>query len=201
MDSNGLEQGLERPKKKKKAPSKRAPPTRKQKVLHWRRAAMYRRRAKKGIETKRLRGHISVLYPGFRGGNRVGIPNGMRRPEAEKLWAEARAKAEVIYQVMVEKGIAPPLTDENCEEVTVKGLHDEDVIVKVPKTDEGKAGLALKMAVVEMLSPLTKQSARQAAIRTVLEWTKAKPASKSEVTVNKAEEWLAQVMAEAKNDK
>jgi hypothetical protein len=60
----------------------------------------------------------------------------------------------------------------------------------VPKTEAGMAEAALREAVIGALSPLTHSASKPTYIRTVLEWTKPKPAQTSNVNLN-SEEWLA----------
>lgn len=104
---------------------------------------------------------------------RAGVPDGMRKPKADVLWAKARVKAEKTMAELKTAGL----------------LNDADEM----------ASEALQEALTVMRSPSTKQVKLQAA-KLVLEYTKAKPAAKSEITVNKAEEWLAAVTADADND-
>ena len=96
--------------------------------------------------------------------SRKGIPDGMRREEAEEAWALARQKAKEDMANLKKAGIMDA-SDERAEEAMVATLE-------------------------VMRSPMNQQTQLQAA-RQVLEWTKAKPASKSEMTVNAAEAWLA----------
>jgi hypothetical protein len=98
-------------------------------------------------------------------GARCGVPDGMRKAEATVLWDKAKESAK---QTMAELKDAGALT-----------------------TDE-KANEALETAITLMRSPM-KQETRIAAARLVLDFTRSKPASKSDITVNKAEEWLAAV--------
>jgi len=104
---------------------------------------------------------------------RFGIPDGMRRRTADELWAEARRKAKATMTALKDAG----------------ALKDAD----------DRAEMALEAALEVMHSPLNQQT-KLAAARLVLEWTKAKPAAKQEVTVNAAEAWLAQ-LAEGGDDK
>ena len=65
----------------------------------------------------------------------------------------------------------------------------------VVSEDEVHGNKALHYALSVMKAPVDQKIGLQAA-RTVLEWTRPKPVSKSEVTINKAEEWLAAVTSE-----
>jgi hypothetical protein len=105
---------------------------------------------------------------------RYGIPNGMTRAQAAPLWEEARCKADWFIYKMMEDGELP------------------EVNFKVPDTDEAKGVAALHEATVLALGPGEKQ-AKLAAIRTVLEWTKAKPATRSKIDVTTSEDWLAEI--------
>lgn len=98
--------------------------------------------------------------------SRAGIPDGMWREEAEAVWAVAKEKAK-----------------QNMADLKAAGFLGED--------DE-KAQEALEVSLTIMRSPLDAKVKLQAA-RTVLEWTKAKPASKSIVAVDEAEAWLNQI--------
>lgn len=117
------------------------------------RAAMMERRKEQYIKAK---------------GNtwRYGIPDGMRRAEAEPLNKAAEESAKKTMSELKQAG----------------ALGDLDA----------RAEEALESAIGVMRKPGSKQ-VQLAAARLVLEYTKAKPASKSEVTVNKAEEWLLAV--------
>jgi hypothetical protein len=60
---------------------------------------------------------------------------------------------------------------------------------KVPLTEAGMAEAALREAVIGALSPLTYSKDKLGHIRTVLEYTKKKPATDSNVNLS-SEEWL-----------
>lgn len=106
--------------------------------------------------------------------SRAGIPHGHTRASAAPLWAEARRKADRFMQKMSDEGII------------------SDVVV--PDSDEAKGNAALHEACVIALGPTEKQ-AKLAAIRTVLEYTKSKPESRSKVTVSTSEQFLAEIAA------
>lgn len=131
--------------------------------------------------------------------SRAGVPNGMTRAEAQEHWAVARAKTETIFGKLVEAGIVKPIDDENFEKVVLTSKEGTPTEVYVPVTDEGKASLALKECVLAMLSPMTNQTEKQAARRTVLEYTKPKPAQKIEAKLSH-EEFLERVVADLDRD-
>ena len=101
-----------------------------------------------------------------KGQGRFGVPDGMRKAEADKLWAEAKESAK-----------------QTMAELEKAGLFEND---------EAGAKEALEAAIGVMRSPQN-QKIKLDAASLVLKYTKAAPASKSEITVNKAEEWLAAV--------
>lgn len=104
--------------------------------------------------------------------SRRGVPDGMRRDEADARWAEAKELAKKDMANLKNAGVISP-DDERAEEAMLATLEI-------------------------MRSPMNVRE-RLAAARQVLEWTKAKPASKTEMTVNAAEAWLAS-LAESDGD-
>ena len=108
-----------------------------------------------------------------KGGRPLGSYDGVRKAERDKINAEAKQYAKGMIETMKTKGI---LTEE----------------------DDPRAVEALEGAVAVMRTP-SNQQIKLAAAKLVLEYTKAKPAAKSEVMVNKAEEWLAAITQEDQN--
>lgn len=105
-------------------------------------------------------------------GRPVGLSfNGMRTAEATRLVGIAKAEAKVIMATLAAKGIITP-------------------------EDDPRATEALEAAVVTMRSPQN-QGLKLAAAKLILEYTKSKPAAKSEVSINAAEAWLAEVAVDA----
>lgn len=103
------------------------------------------------------------------------IPNGMTRAQVAPLWADARLKADRFIKQMTDEGELPA--------------------VVIPGSDEEKGVAALHAATVLALGPGDRQ-AKLAAIRTVLEWTKAKPATRQKIDVTTSEDWLAGIAAD-----
>lgn len=101
--------------------------------------------------------------------HRFGVPDGMRKKEAQRRWAKAERSAKKTMAELKETKALDGL-DEKAEE-------------------------ALTSAIAVMRSP-SNQTVKLAAARLVLDFTKAKPASKSEITLNKAEAWLKQIAAD-----
>lgn len=97
---------------------------------------------------------------------RSGVPDGMRKSQAKVFWKQARFEAALTMNKLEEAGVINPA--------------------------DTMANEALKEALTIMRMPIA-QKDRLSAARLVLDFTKAKPAQKTELTVNKAEEWLAAV--------
>jgi hypothetical protein len=101
--------------------------------------------------------------------SRLNCPGGMPKWEAENEWNFARMYAKEVTKLMVDKG----------------QIEDDPKVTKAFQT---------AMEVLE--GPMNTRD-KLAAARLILDFLKAKPVSKSEVTVQKAEDWLAQVTADA----
>jgi hypothetical protein len=99
---------------------------------------------------------------------RLGVPEGMRKWEADLEWNFARMYAKEVTKIMVDNGT-----------------------IEDPKVEQ-----AFKAAVEVLHSPMSQTIKLQAA-RLILDFCKAKPVQKSEVTVATAEDWLQQVTADA----
>ena len=105
--------------------------------------------------------------PRKNGGRPRGVPDGYRKHEIEPIREKAKKEAEEVVQIMSEKY---NIEDEYSKE-------------------------ALKTAVEVMRVPGETRE-RLAAARLVLDFTKSRPASKSEVTIGKAEEFLESLLTE-----
>ena len=99
--------------------------------------------------------------------SRAGIPTGMNKTQA--MWFRRQAKREAT--------------------MTMKKLDAAGVL---DDADE-QAREALHTGLTIMRNVAMNARERLAAAKMVLEYTKAKPAQKTELTLNKAEEWLAAV--------
>jgi hypothetical protein len=116
---------------------------------------------------------------------RVGVPNGMTRAQAEPLWEQARKDADLLMAQFEKEGrIEFKSTPVEQEEALPNGMH----------TDAEMARLVLREALVLALSPLKDVQTKATAARIVLEWTKPKPATKSELKLQGEEAWLAEVL-------
>ena len=95
----------------------------------------------------------------------------MRKADALKLWAEARAQAGEFMSTLETKGIVAS--------------------TPVPDSDEEKAKVVLHELTVLALGP-TERRAKLRAMRLVLAYTKEKPILRTETPLT-AEGWLASV--------
>jgi hypothetical protein len=110
--------------------------------------------------------------------SRRGVPDGMRKPEADRLWAVARDKAKKAIKIMEDEGHLPAIV--------------------IPDSDDDKAKRVLEEMFAITLSPLTHQPTKIAAGRTVLEWCRSKPVQKTAVAISNAEDWLNSVVSDNK---
>lgn len=112
---------------------------------------------------------------------RRGVPNGMRKHKAVKLWAKAHKLADRFIQIMKDKGELP---DEVVEVIVADSEGEVSTVsAVVPVTDNGKAEAALREVAVLAFGPST-QAIKIQACNTLLAYTKSKPESKSKLTVN-----------------
>lgn len=112
---------------------------------------------------------------------RTGLPNNTPLKVGRRIWTEARRKARKLIGLMEEEGKFEPAA-------------------VVPGTDEAKAKAALEETCAIALGNGLPIKERLVALKTVLEFTKSKPESKSKLVLDKSEEWLAAVEADMKKD-
>mgnify|MGYP003669832479 FL=1 len=105
--------------------------------------------------------------PRKNGGRPKGVPDGYRKETIEPLRAKAKKEAQEVTKIMSEK------------------YNIEDEYQKE----------ALSTA-VEVMRLVGETRERLAAARLVLDFTKSKPASKSDVSIRKAEDFLASLLIE-----
>jgi hypothetical protein len=103
--------------------------------------------------------------PRKNGGRPKGVPDGYRKETIEPIRREIKAEAKRVVEIMAEK------------------FNIEDEYAKT----------ALETAVEVMKCPGDNRE-RVAAARLVLDFTKSKPAAKSEVSISKAEDFLASLV-------
>ncbi|GAA0007259.1 hypothetical protein [Bradyrhizobium diazoefficiens] len=116
---------------------------------------------------------------------RYGVPDGMRRHEAERLWSRANVLADRFIEVLKEQGELPDKQH--------TGTTTEDGTIFIPDTDEGKAEVTLREAFVLAVGPSTAQ-VKTRAIATVLAFTKGRPARKAAPTLERPEDLLDMIM-------
>jgi hypothetical protein len=124
-----------------------------------------------------------------KGPPRLGVPDGWTRETAEMQRVYDGIKADLLMDQMEDKGMVDQTKPGDFEVIIVE-VAGKPIEVRIPKTEEGMAKAALREALIGALSPLTHSAAKPTYIKTVLEWTKAKPAQTSNVNVN-SEDWLA----------
>ena len=100
-------------------------------------------------------------------GRPKGVPDGYRKAEIEPLRVKAKERAEKAVQIM-------------ADQYNIEDTYAQE---------------ALRTAVEVMQVPGETRE-RLAAARLVLDFTKSRPASKQEVTIGKAEEFLASLLDE-----
>lgn len=108
---------------------------------------------------------------------RRGVFDGHTKATAEPIWHQAREEAKVIMKHLKDNGMVDIPTDKYT----------------------GYAEEALEAAITVVRTPTNEQQ-RLAAARLVLDFTKSKPVAKNEVTVKTAEDWLSNVLEDAKGD-
>lgn len=117
---------------------------------------------------------------------RYGVPDGMRRAEAEHLWARANELADRFIEGLKAKGELPDLPRQVAK--------NSDGGIFVPPSDEGKAEGALREAFVLAVGPSTPRVKAQA-INIVLTYTKAKPTGKEALLRDRPEDFLNTLIA------
>ena len=106
----------------------------------------------------------------IRTGRPRGVPDGYRKEQIEPIRAEAKKEAERLVNIMADK------------------FNIED--------DYAKKALA---TAVEVMTVVGETRERLAAARLVLDFTKQKPASKNEIALSKAEDFLASLLVDDDN--
>jgi hypothetical protein len=124
---------------------------------------------------KQTKFNREVLPVGRR--SRINVPDGMTWQEALPLWEQAAKNADIALAALERNGQIE---------------FDLDI------EEEQMARICLREALILALSPLRDQRLKTSALRTVLTYTKPKPARQTEVTLNSLEmdEWFQQVLAD-----
>lgn len=103
--------------------------------------------------------------PRKQAGRPKGVPDGFRREQIEPIRAQAKKEAEKVVKIM-------------AEEFGVEDTYAQEALTTA----------------VEVMRVPGETRERLAAARLVLDFTKTKPVAKSEVTIGKAEEFLASLL-------
>jgi hypothetical protein len=112
------------------------------------------------------------------GGHNKGCLGGHSRKKTHRLKYEANDKAKKLIDMMEDEG--------KFGEASV-----------IPGTDDSRAKEAMRELGAIAFGPGQVRD-RLTALRTILEFTKEKPAQRSKVTLDKSEEWLLAVEADMK---
>jgi hypothetical protein len=120
--------------------------------------------------------------------SRLGVPTGYTKATAALAWADAEAKADEAIKGLEAAGIVPrgaltPLPGSNSGEPLLSG----------EELDAALAKAALREAVKLALGPGGKRT-KMAALKIVLDFTKAKPTERI-ATRTTIDEWLSEVTA------
>jgi hypothetical protein len=149
------------------------------KGFNWRRVRAMHKRWDDPIQRERMLQHIKEMTEKRKaaGITRAGVPDGMRKEQAEVMNAKARAEAERIVKKMADKGMfdeVDPVDRQRAEEAMTE-------VVTIMKADGDK-------------------KTKLAAAKTILEFTKSKPVAKHAHAVNAAEAWLLAVEDDGDED-
>jgi hypothetical protein len=112
--------------------------------------------------------------------SRLGIPDGMKRAEAMRLWTQADELADKFIVALKKTGEIPD--DSDAATVLSNGF-------RVPATDAGLAEVALRQAFVLAVGPTSPQ-VKAKALNIVLIYTRAKPANKAKLLLGEVTEFL-----------
>lgn len=129
-------------------------------------------------------------------GRPEGVADGTTKKQIEALRAEAEAKADRILAAMAkdDNEIADMGDDETQMLSYIKAAYDAEALVD---DEKATARAAMKEAIVMVLMPGNRQTKLQA-IRTVLEYTKARPASTTNTNLSAAEDFLLALASKEK---
>lgn len=180
-----------RPPKSKRKPRRSVPPKRSPIMTRINRARAKARHKANPKLRKQLRekSRKGVAARKAKNSTRIGIPDGWTRDRVTMQRVYDGIKADLLIDKMKAEGMVDETKPGDFE--VVKVLMDGQLVeVRIPKTEAGMAEAALREVVIGALSPLTRADSKLGYARTVLEWTKPKPAATSNVNVN-SEDWLA----------
>jgi hypothetical protein len=116
--------------------------------------------------------------------SRYGVPDGMRRPEADLAWASARELADRFITVLKRNG---ELADNPQDGDNTK--LDEGTGIMISLSDDGMAEAALREAFVLAVGP-SGPAVKAAALNIVLTYTRAQPATQTRLRQGRATDFL-----------
>ncbi|WP_426611359.1 hypothetical protein [Bradyrhizobium sp. McL0616] len=114
---------------------------------------------------------------------RTGIPNGMRKEEAQRLWAVAETQADKVIQTLKVAGMLPETTGASTA-ATTTGANQSSIAV--PNTDEGMAEAALRELFKVALGP-TGTRAKLSALAIIMKYTRLPPMAVLQLATGTAE--------------
>jgi hypothetical protein len=121
---------------------------------------------------------------------RTGIPNGMRKDEALRLWAVAEAQADKSIQTLKAAGLLPETVANASQSATTSTVViGAQSSVTVPDTGDGMAEAALREVFKIALGP-TGTRAKLAALAIILKFTSLKPMEVIQLATGTAESVL-----------
>jgi hypothetical protein len=123
-------------------------------------------------------------------------------PEGRAIWASyvARRGAPGTKPLGRKKGAKQGYSSHEVLKIREKAKKEAEIIMskleqthELPDSDAAKEALNTAITIMRAECETTKD--RLAAAKTILEFTKTKPAAKSEVSISKAEDFLAAILA------
>ncbi|MGY4231888.1 hypothetical protein ACVIIW_000835 [Bradyrhizobium sp. USDA 4449] len=110
---------------------------------------------------------------------RTGIPNGMRREEADRLWAIADTQADRAIQTLRDASVLP----ETAEATSAAAAQSN---IPVPDTEDGMAEAVLREAFRLAFGP-TGTRAKLAALAIIMKYTRLPPSAVLQLATGTAE--------------
>jgi hypothetical protein len=114
--------------------------------------------------------------------SRLGVPNGMRKDEANRLWAVAAKQADKVIQTLKDAGVLPSVPATAATVMTAKTATVQTATVSatakivVPETDDEMAEAVLRETFKLALGP-TGARIKSQALATILKYTRLPPMS------------------------
>jgi hypothetical protein len=127
--------------------------------------------------------------------SRLGVPNGLRKAEAQRMWAIAETQADKAIQALKAAGVLPSSvscasTATAAETATETANSSQQcATIAVPETEAGMAEAALREAFRLALGP-TGSRAKAQALATILRYTRLKPMGVLQLAMGDAESVL-----------